>query len=165
MNAEAVRAFFGDTLSWCMAHRVRRTGRRKSCFGACCGCFSCFSGSISLFVALLYGHVRSSEYQATTPTTATVDDCRESREAPDIKDCTGTWNLGGQRYHGDIDGVRNLQPPGSPVDVRANNVQAYAMTDTPFYWVPAYAVAGVLAVAVLALVVWGQSRRQPGQGR
>jgi hypothetical protein len=129
--------------------------------------FLLFFLSIGLFVAFLYGHSTSSEYEATTPTTATIDNCRESREAPDIIDCTGTWNLGGQRYHGDIDGVRNdVLPPGTAVDVRASRGRASTETyTTVHFFLPTYVVAGLLALAVVAFVVLERSRGQQGQRR
>jgi hypothetical protein len=38
-----------------------------------------FFGSILLFVAILYGQNRSREYQAATPTTATIKSCWKGR--------------------------------------------------------------------------------------
>ena len=117
-----------------------------------------FFGSISLFVALLYGHYESSVYQATTSTSATITGCSQGRSGVS---CSATWNIEGQQYHGWIRGVANWLPPGSPVGVRADHYRAYASAPLPYE--PAIVVSGVLAVAALALTVWGmlRGREQP----
>jgi hypothetical protein len=105
----------------------------------------------------------SHDYQTTTPTTATIDDCRVTPDGP--LSCKGGWNLGGRRFHGDIVGVENLLERGSPVDVRANSERAFTMTYTPSYWVWAYVLGGLLAVAAVALVIEILVRMRPQRGQ
>jgi hypothetical protein len=114
-----------------------------------------FFGSISLFVALLYGHYKTSEYQATIPASATVDTCWRQRSG-DLS-CSGTWRINGQQYHGSIEGVVNLPPPGSVVDVRADRYRAFASAPWPYEF--AVVVSALLAVAAIALFAWGRLRR------
>ena len=114
-----------------------------------------FIGSIALFVAILYGQNRSHEYQAATPTTATIKSCWTGRSGTS---CTGTWNVGGRQYHGTIDGIDSVLPPGSPVSVRADSFRAFAMTSTSSFYNLALGVSVFLAIAVIALIAWGWSR-------
>jgi hypothetical protein len=112
-------------------------------------------GSILLFVAFLFGRQKSHEYQAATPTTATITSCSKGRSGVT---CSGTWNVGGQRHHGFIEGVDSLLPTGSPVGVRADSYRAFAMPSTSSFYHPAIVVAVVLAVAAVALTAWGTLR-------
>jgi hypothetical protein len=109
-----------------------------------------FFGSISLFVALLWGHFQSTEFQATTATSATITSCSTDRNGVF---CSGAWDVGGQQHHGTIEGVGNWRPPGSQVNVRADRYHAYASAPVPYR--PALVVSGVVGVAAVALLVWG----------
>jgi hypothetical protein len=114
-----------------------------------------FVGSICLFVALLWGHFQSREFDATTPTSATIDFCSKGRSGGAA--CSGTWILNGQQHRGYIDGVANVLPPGSAVDVRADRYHAFASAPAPYQ--PAAVVSGVLVAAAVALTIWGWLRK------
>jgi hypothetical protein len=114
-----------------------------------------FVGSILLFVALLYGQRKSHEYQAATSTMATITSCWSGRSGVT---CSGTWNVGGQRYHGTIEGVDSVLPAGSPVGVRANSYRAFTMASTSSFYHPAIGVSVFLVIAALALSAWGLAR-------
>ena len=111
-----------------------------------------FVGSIALFVTFLYGKNRSHEYHAATPTTATITYCWTGRSGVN---CSGTWDVGGKQYRGTIDGIDRVQPPGSPVSVRADSVRAFAMTSTSSFYQLALVVSVFLVVAASALLIWG----------
>jgi hypothetical protein len=111
-----------------------------------------FVGSIALFVTVLYGKNRSHEYQAATPTTATITSCWKGRSGVN---CSGTWDVGGKQYHGTIDGIDRVQPSGSPVAVRADSVRAFAMTSTSSFYHLALGVSVFLVIGAIALLAWG----------
>lgn len=113
-------------------------------------------GSIFLFVALLYGHNKSHEYQAATPTTATITSCFKGRGG-DVS-CSGTWNVGGHQYRGLIEGADSVLSPGLSVSVRANSYRAYTMTSTSSFYNFAIGVSVFLAIAAVVLLVWGGLR-------
>lgn len=132
--------------------------------------FVLFFLSIGLFIALLICNAQVSGYRDATPTTATIDSCQSFDDPAEIL-CTGTWILGGNQYRGDIDEMEDLLPPGATVEVRANNVRAYAMSYTPsiWDWTPAFIVGGLIVIAVGLFVIsemWnrGESRRASAQG-
>ncbi len=114
--------------------------------------FLLFVGAILLFVAVLYGQRKSHGYQTATSTTATITSCTQGRSGVS---CWGTWNVGGRRYHGWIEGVDSVLPAGSPVGVRANSYRAFTMTSTSSFYHPAIGVSVFLVIAALALSAWG----------
>lgn len=122
--------------------------------------FVLFFLSIGLFIGILMDHYRVSSIQAATPTTATIDKCGGKYSRHGVW-CKGTWNLDGQRYHGSIEEVEEELPPGTTVDVRANRVRAYLMpiAPSPSDWTLTILAGGVLALAIVILVVSERSSR------
>jgi hypothetical protein len=97
---------------------------------------------------LFLGAQRYHDYQAGTPTTATVTDCATDEHST----CRGTWSIGG------VAGAGNLQqtaPVGSTVNVRVSNGKTYG----PTQGLKLALVGGGLLALVLFLFVLDRSRR------
>ena len=90
--------------------------------------------------------------RTATPTLATIDECQfddYKLTLHGLKEdevvCTGTWDLGGRRVRGDIVGLEEMPPPGTQVQVKANDgTTAY----TPTYTEASFLPSGLSALEV-----------------